>query len=34
VVFSINARTELTATVHDNLTGRDIYVDMPLVALQ
>lgn len=34
VAFSINARKELTATVHDNLTGRDIYVDMPLVALQ
>ena len=32
VAFSINARKELTATVHDNLTGQDIYVDMPLVA--
>ena len=34
VAFSINARKELTATVHDNLTGQDIYVDMPLVALR
>lgn len=34
VSFSINARKELTATVHDNVTGKDIYVDMPLVALQ
>lgn len=34
VSFSINARKELTATVHDNLTGKDIYVDMPLVSLQ
>lgn len=34
VSFSINARKELTATVHDNQTGKDIYVEMPLVALQ
>ena len=34
VAFSINARKELTATVRDNLTGQDIYVDMPLVALR
>ena len=34
VAFSINVRKELTATVHDNLTGQDIYVDMPLVALR
>lgn len=34
VSFSINSRKELTATVHDNMTGNDIYVDMPLVALQ
>ena len=34
VAFSINARKELPATVHDNLTGQDIYVDMPLVALR